>query len=220
MSRGKRGKVRSKNSQSLARRRPTRTPKTRILIVCEGAETEPRYFKHFRTERRLSKELFCIIGGDQCGAHPKSIVDYAKKLMREARQDKFAFDHVWCVFDRDQHENIGRAFDQAKANRFKLAFSNPCFELWYLLHFQDQSAHIERDEIRSRLRHYICDYVKSADVYDTLRDHQAKAIKRAKDLRKQHAGDEAIPPNPSTTVDKLVQFLNELDTGKLPTQSC
>ncbi len=210
MSRGHRGTEKRRNLSSLKRKKPSLPPKPRVLIVCEGAETEPRYFDRFRIEQRLSKELFCILGGDQCGAHPKSVVAYTKKVARQARQDGFGFDHVWCVFDRNQHENIHNAFQQVHANGFSLAFSNPCFELWYLLHFQDQGAEIDSAAVAHELKRYIARYTKSTDVYDILDDKQRDAIRRAEALRLHHASDEGIPPNPSTSVDTLVVFLNQL----------
>jgi hypothetical protein len=50
-------------------------------------------------------------------------------------------DEVWCVFDVDEHPKLAEARDQANANGIQLAVSNPCFELWLLLHFQEHRAH-------------------------------------------------------------------------------
>mgnify|MGYP002508493444 CR=1 FL=1 len=40
-------------------------------------------------------------------------------------------DKMWCVFDRDDNnpENIEKALIRAEKNGFKIAFSNPCFEI-------------------------------------------------------------------------------------------
>ena len=196
--------------RSLKRARPHRIPKPRILIICEGAETEPLYFDHFRIERHLRKELLSIIG-KECGTHPKTVVEYARKLHREARRDGFDYDIVWCVFDRDSHERIHEAFEQARANCFEVAFSNPSFELWFLLHFQEQGASIERKKAVHKLKQHLPNYDKSEDVYDKLVKRQDEAIRRARQLQRQHLGDEMPPPNPYTNVDALVEYLNQLD---------
>jgi len=212
MSRGHRGTKRNKSLRSLARRKPHRTPQYRVLIVCEGAKTEPVYFNRFRIEQRLSPQLFRIVGGDECGAHPKSLVQYAKNKAREAKRDRFEYEHIWCVFDRDQHENIHEALLQARANGFGLAFSNPCFELWFLLHFQDQRAEVNRQTAVRELKEHLPDYTKSTDAYDILKPEQQDAIDRAEALRQQYVGARTIPPNPSTGVAELVVFLNRMST--------
>src|SRR3990172_166191 len=130
--------------------------KPALLIVCEGEKTEPVYFSHWR--RRLMQVVTIrIVGGKESGTNPKNIVEFARAL-------KHDYDYVWCVFDRDEHEKIPAAFDQAIANGFNVAFSNPCFELWFLIHFQDQTAHIERRSVCRKLSSHIRGYEKSADV--------------------------------------------------------
>ena len=201
-----------KRLQELRRKRPTRTPSPLVLIVCEGAETEPNYFDVFRQRLRLSKSQLKICG-KECGSHPKSVVKHAKEEKNEIGKDGLKYDHIWCVFDCDQHENIHEALNQAEGNKFKVAFSNPCFELWYLYHFQDQTAHIERDAVIQLLKHsYIPDYEKSmGNIYNLLLERQAVALERAKQVRKWHKdnGDEETE-NPSTTVDTLVEELESI----------
>jgi len=52
---------------------------------------------------------------------------------------------------------------------------------------------------------------KVHNIYGKLLDHQEKAIKRAKELRKMHKRNRnAETENPSTTVDELVEYLNSL----------
>ena len=55
-------------------------------------------------------------------------------------------DEYWCVFDVDVHPYLREATALAKSNGIKLAISNPCIELWFLLHFANQTAYIERRE--------------------------------------------------------------------------
>lgn len=85
------------------------------------------------------------------GGVPKTLVERATEMKkageREANTKKdeyLRYDEVWCVFDIDDHPKIADARQQARDNGIDLAISNPCFELWVLLHFQDQRAHISR----------------------------------------------------------------------------
>ena len=49
------------------------------------------------------------------------------------------------------HESRGGSAEQARRGRVELAISNPCFELWLILCFQDHSSWLENDDTR-RLR--------------------------------------------------------------------
>ena len=211
MSRRRRSEPRFGGRKSFRRGSPSRTPTPIVLIVCEGAATEPTYFKRIRVEKHLPSTSVEVIPGSISGSHPKSITEYAKKRKKELQAEGLGKVKIWCVFDRDEHPKIEEAFQQANDNNFGLAFSNPCFELWYLLHFTDQRASIERDEARRKLNTYVKDYVKSKDVYEALLPYIPSAIERAERLRIQHQGySGVVPPNPSTSVDELVSYLNSL----------
>ena len=119
---------------------------------------------------------------------------------------------VWCVFDRDEHENVNVALDDARRNDISVGFSNPCFELWLLIHFEDQRAHIGRQDVVRKLRNYITGYEKSMEnCHDLVYDFEDSAISRAENLRDWHRGNgNAETHNPSTTVDGLVKSLSSI----------
>ena len=201
-------KTGGKRLRELRRKRPTRTPSPLVLIVCEGRKTEKFYLNDMRRSRRLSTTHIEVIPGDKAGIHPKKIVEYAK----EKKKNK-DYNFTWCVFDRNQHENIHEAFVQAKANGIEVAFSNPCFELWYFLHFQDQRSAIDRRKLVKKLKKYIPDYEKGLEkVYEKVSHLQANASKRAKELRKMHQniGKREAEKNPLTSVDILVEKLESI----------
>ncbi len=47
---------------------------------------------------------------------------------------------MWCLFDRDQHEDIPTAFAKARRENLHVAHSHPCFELGRLLHYQNYTS--------------------------------------------------------------------------------
>ncbi len=216
-------KARGRATKAAPRRgAPTRKPRPYVLIVCEGAKTEPNYFDAFRTDKHLSRELIKIVPGDVSGNNPKSIVEYAKRRMGEARKEGAEYDEVWCVFDCDEHERLPEAFVQARANGMKVAFSNPCFELWFLLHFEYHSAPVERDVLVQKLKCHLPGYSKSSRPYFELQAKQATAIQNAKKLRIHHGAtfdDNDAKPNPSTTADDLVIYLSGLTKAAIAPRS-
>lgn len=159
-----------KKSDSLRRRRAFREPRARFLIVCEGEVTEPEYFRDIRQTERGLIDLKIVPAGV-----PKSVVERAAGMKKDSeleakrrKDENLRYDHVWCVFDVDVHPFVAEAKQQAMSNSIELAVSNPCFELWFLLHFQDQTAHIERDKVHHLCRKYMPGYQKDPPC-DTLR---------------------------------------------------
>lgn len=78
---------------------------------------------------------------------PRGLVEIAIKrkraLLREARKSKNSFDknfEIWVVFDRDEFPQILEARELARKSEIGVAESNPCFELWGILHFEDYDS--------------------------------------------------------------------------------
>ena len=174
MSRRKRVRFES----DLRRRRPTRTPRQCILVVCEGAETEPNYLNSLREKIGLSTVDVKIVGE---GAEIVGVVDEAIRLRAERasaskESNRLApFDEVWCVVDterKNDNPSWERGENRAKNARLKLAWSNPCFEYWLLLHFERVGCGFDGyAKIKPLLRKHISDYEKSVgrDALDPLR---------------------------------------------------
>ena len=119
-------------------------PKPLTLIICEGFKTEPLYFKGLRASKGIPETRIRVVTSRECnGTDPLTLVKCAKSTLREIKKlEELEYDQIWVVFDHDDHETIKQAMDMAKGNDFNVAFSNPCFELWYLLHFDRHTAHI------------------------------------------------------------------------------
>ena len=196
---------------SLRRRRAFRPPSPRFLIVCEGTQTEPGYFRETRHLEHSLIELEISPGGV-----PKALVDRAvekkkdaERLARSQKDSNLEYDEVWCVFDIDEHRLIPEAKQQAGANGIELAISNPCFELWALLHFRDQRAHIERGPLHHECKQYMPDYEKqlpSARLHPLCGD----ALRRASELDQWQRSRGCEGENPSTGVYRLMERIRSL----------
>lgn len=128
----------------LQRRGPTRNPIPCILVVCEGEVTEREYIDGFKAEYGITTVRVDVFSP---GGNPLGLVERAVELRntsrreaRRARDQNLAYDQAWCVMDVDQHPRLDEARVLAAKHGIKLAISNPCFELWLLLHFADHSA--------------------------------------------------------------------------------
>ena len=130
---------------------------------------------------------------------PKTAVETAARLKRE-------YDEVWCVFDIDSHPLVPDAKQQARDNKIELAISNPCFELWAVLHYQDQHAHIETAKLRELCRRHMPRYKKRLPFLE-LFPHIEEAIRRAEELEQMHEARGTAGENPSTGVHRLVRSI-------------
>jgi hypothetical protein len=130
----------------LSRARPSRTQLPVILIVCDGRNTEPSYFRQFR----LASAKVVPVGS---GNNTMRTVQEAIRL-----RNADTYDQAWCVFDRDSFPaaNFDNAVKMALANDLQVAYSNQAFEYWLLLHFEDhQGGSLPRTDYDARLNQHI-----------------------------------------------------------------
>lgn len=196
--------------------RDSRTVAKKFLIVCEG-QTEEIYFSSFPV-------VTATVKTEPTGRTKLALVKEAKKLAKEDN-----YDEIWCVFDMDinyanqenQRNDFNSAIEQLQGEKkFKVAYSNDCFELWFYLHFvyTDQQNH--RTFYYKKLREvWAINYEKDGKelafcrtIYRKLQEQncsQTEAISRAKKLHNDHDGKLPCDQNPITTVYQLVEELNK-----------
>jgi hypothetical protein len=179
------------------------------LLFCEGQVTEPEYFSGWR--RFLRNRLIQIEISTERG-DPLRLVQNAvsakvaaERLAKRERDENLLYDEVWCVLDVDNHERLTKARELANKQGIYLAVSEPCFELWGLLHYQEQRAYIECSAVSDALKHHLPHYAKQLD-FDAIRSDYPTARQRAIALDEQHARSGGTP-NPSTNVWQLVDGL-------------
>ena len=191
-------------------------PGRNLLIVCEGAETEPNYFLALRSYLKLTTVQVMI---ESRGGAPISIVQRAEQIVtqrkKEFRAQKTtakAFEEVWCVFDVENiHDNPSflEAVRKADEQKFSLAISNPAFEFWYILHFEHTTRPFANgSELKDHLRRlHLPTYSESRPVFSELIDRTTLAIRRSSTILEKHPQGRERFPNPSTYVHLLVNEL-------------
>lgn len=182
-----------------------RTPKKRLLVICEGEKTEPNYFKSFRVTSAT-----VVVRG--IGIDTVKLVSVAIDLKEKAIRERIPFDQVWCVFDKDSFSvsDFKKAIALATEQRVEVVYSNEAFEVWYLLHFSYFHTGVPRREYTQKLTKCLGkEYQKnSKDMYEDLLNLQKNALKNAKKLLSSYTQHRPEFDNPCTTVFKLVEELN------------
>lgn len=197
MARARRG------NKNLSRRSSSLAPKLTIYALCEGKNSEPDYLIDFC--KLHGNGMVSVIPSRAMGV-PSTIVDLAVKeinrLDKHAKKTKDPLDlqfEVWAVFDEDDHPKVKESISRAKQNKIQVAYSNPCFELWALLHFDDHRQHLHRHALQSKLEGVLIGYdsKKSKNICASVMDeHYDKARLRAINLDKEHkkVGDSKVNP--------------------------
>lgn len=200
------------DGRTLRRRGPVRNPLPVILVVCEGEVTEREYIEEFRVAQGVGTVRVRVVapGGD-----PRALVEQAIEMRdaaaREARRSRdmhAAYDEVWCVLDVDEHARLAEAQQIAARSGIRLAVSNPCFELWLLLHFADQTAHLSVAQAVDRLKRHLVSYEKHLRFRDVAAGYP-DAVRRARALEKRQEEIGSAGGNPSTGMYVLTERIRE-----------
>jgi hypothetical protein len=192
------------------RRAPFRDPRPIILIVCEGARTERQYFEKFALHHQNARIKVRV--SNKTGV-PLTLVRAAKEhkdesedAARRQRDQNLAFDSVWCVFDIDEHPHIHEAREMAVSNGIDLAISNPCFELWLVLHHRESPGMTHRQDMQALLRNFIADYDKHVD-FNRYTTGYPDAVARARRLDTLALQVGEPGRNPTSNVYRLTELI-------------
>jgi hypothetical protein len=144
---------------------------------------------------------------------PISVVEYAEDRAKE----RGGYDHIFCVFDRDQHESFNRARAKVRSlatrSRNPLAISEvtsvPCFEVWVLLHFEQTDApFVACQNVIHRVQTHLPGYQKAdSETVKQLLPQLENAMTNAHWLSTR-AG--ITDENPSTAVYRVIAYLRAI----------
>ena len=123
-------------------------------------------------------------------------------------------DEAWIVLDRDtwKEEDLDEAFRWSTTqDQFGTVVSNPNFEYWLLLHFEDGNNVRSTTECRRRLFRHLPNYSKSLENFPFSRPQLVHdAIERAQ--KRDSPPTQDWPRRfGSTTVYRLVRKLSPTD---------
>lgn len=171
-----------------------------FVIASEGEKTEPTYFKcisYFNNE-------ICFKIIKRLGSSPFQVLKQMKTSLSKLKLE--SSDEAWLVIDKDQWpENQLNELSQwtkEKANYF-LALSNPNFEYWLLLHFEDGKGISSVQDCKRRLKKHLRNYNKVIHENQFKRIEILDAVKRAYKRDTHSSSPQHVFG--STTVYKLVE---------------
>ncbi|GAC86121.1 hypothetical protein GP2_054_00280, partial [Gordonia paraffinivorans NBRC 108238] len=98
---------------------------------------------------------------------------------------------------------------KAAANHIHVALSSPCIELWFFLHYENQTAFLHRHDAQAKSKKCMgCDKHLSQDALTFLLDSYESAANRARALARKHVGDMSpVPWNPYSNMWELIETI-------------
>ena len=161
-----------------------------FFVFCEG-QTEEAYVKYLRSKYRLPIDIDPNVAG--LGITNEHIARYKKDKITDSK------DKNYLMYDLDRADILERLETIKDAT---ILSSNPCIEIWFLLHCINQKAEINSADCCKALAKHIPNYKKGAirkELQEKLETAGLDAGKRAAKLNNRG--------NPSTEIPLLIKDL-------------
>jgi len=185
------------------------------VIAAEGDKTEYRYFteltamygERFRMSN-LHVELLERPEQEARKSDPKYVGQMIDIFLANNREYDFQpYDEVWLIVDTDEYEHrreillelAGKCQENALLH---LGLSNPCFEVWLLLHFVALTEQIEA-HVPDATPQTIREYIEATPIRQ-----RAKACKRL--LPFIHQNQQPLYKNYITRIPEAIQRAKQL----------
>jgi hypothetical protein len=193
-----------------------------IVIATEGLKTEPSYFDALASSYASKRTHVEIIVRQETAPDPQRVLSQLRDFKKSYKLKPN--DELWLVIDVDRWTNqmLSDVTSQALQMSASLAVSNPCFEIWLLLHHRalsdyDQSVlgefllNSKDGTSRSRLERELITIVGEFNKANLNTDgyilHVDKAIQNAESV--DTSKDERWPQEIGTHVYRLAKHIIE-----------
>lgn len=191
-----------------------------IFIFCGAEQTEPNYFNGFKTNIE-SNAIYKNVVKIEIIKEPSDTIRILDRAIEYVNENNITKGDIWCVFDKDDFlpQDFNNAIYKAESLnndispiKYYIAWSNECFELWFLLHFCYYSANNGRQDyidklnsyfIKNNLEKYAKNNINLFNIMITY-GNPKEAIANAKKLEVLHQGKTPAESVPCTNVHQIV----------------
>jgi L-rhamnose mutarotase len=136
-----------------------------FIVVCEGTNREPDYFRFFDG---MSSRVKVVPVPSTLGSAPRLLIDIAIEKVKEldANDER---DRLWFVIDTDRwREQLHEIREECEQHpNWRVAQSNPCFEVWLYFHAKAQKQKIENIEKCNQWKSLLPQIIKGGFTSDT-----------------------------------------------------
>lgn len=172
------------------KQRKPRSTNPVIYVFCEG-ETEEQYIKILKAHFRVTVKIISKVVGTKIA--PRLINAYLEEYGYSSQ------DRVYFIYDGDRDDVVKKLKDISQGDKI---ISNPCIELWFLLHFTSYQKESKSEEVVKVLNKCCTEYTKGVigeSLKRILKEKWPIATERAQKLPES--------TNPSTNFYKFISHL-------------
>ena len=151
-----------------------KTIRPTFFVFCEG-ESEEAYVKFLRSKYRLPIEICPSVAG--LSINSNHIKNFKKDRVTHPK------DRDYLIYDLDREDGI--MVRLKSINGATIIATNPCLELWFLLHYVKQTAELTSAQCVSLLKRHAPQYKKGGlcvSLITALESNQGRAVEWARAL--------------------------------------
>ena len=152
---------REKTSRKIGERRYNKL----FLIATEGTKTEKQYFEGLGLKVDGKQVHIKHLKKKESKNSPEKLINLMKDELK--KHNITERDEAWIITDKDSwtDEQLNKIVTWSQLKEYYgFALSNPKFEYWLLLHFEEGNNVISSNSCSDKLRRYLRDYDKSIDM--------------------------------------------------------
>lgn len=168
-----------------------------VVIAAEGRNTENIYFEAMKAKLCASDVHVKVLHRNNNDSSPENVLAQIQDFMAE--YNIADDDQLWIVVDKDKWQDkmlSSVALYCSQNQNLNFCLSNPCFELWLILHLEDVASY---DEEQLQL---LADNKKTTRTGDTWTKHRMKELMGH--YRESDYDAFALLPNIHTAIDRAV----------------
>lgn len=177
-----------------------------VVIASEDTHAVRAYFMRFQPRR----VQFRVLPTENGKSAPQHILEKLDEFRSEFHLVEG--DQLWYCGDTDHWVaanhvgNLVQVLQRCLKAGYHVALSNPCFELWLLLHFMEMPAEAGKcQDICKKLSMAAGGYSKSRGCHTPITSEMVhRALERA---AKSDAGTAEIPATPTTRIYRILDLL-------------
>jgi len=179
-----------------------------LVLVVEGRQnsTERLYFDHFRTPE-------CPYAIYIEPSHNTDVEGMLRNGLATFGNESNPKSHLFIITDLDVSKEKQDMIAEMQKNEPRVSFivSEPCFEVWFLLHYDKSLCGIvTSDDAIRKLRRHLPNYEKNKSVFSLDKNFESlveDAIKNSKQVLAKRENVESGCP--ATTVHQIVELLTK-----------
>jgi hypothetical protein len=136
-----------------------------FIVVCEGTNREPDYFRFFDG---MSSRVKVVPVPSTLGSAPRLLIDVANEKEKELDANDRR-DRLWFVIDTDRwREQLHEIREECEQHpNWRVAQSNPCFEVWLFFHAKAQQQKLENIEQCNQWKSLLPQIIKGGFTSDS-----------------------------------------------------